>query len=523
MSVTKLVGIVVLCLSCGSARASECPEVPQLTGKRYLVAISDLHFGLGKQDGKWLASDDFRWPNALTGFLNRISQCSANNADVVIAGDALELWQPPKEIACAGVNADTSCTVAEALALTKIVAAQHGAALEAIGAFAAKGSNKVYFVPGNHDAALHCEVVWKVVSDAMKTTAGRVIRCGKSEALPCTPQGLWISPDKRVIVEHGHQGEDLNKFKVWPPVLKPDPETTRLERPWGQHFVQSLFNEQEDDYETIDNLFPETAGVKYRLLDRGIWKSIKDVARLVKFNVMATSATQKGAVLADGSFDQPYQWDMATARGLGYKLFLHALPQGDPFRVSVSGSDAQALQLQQELDAMIKDPAQFSEVELFALCNQVAIETELKFTCTPGQLSAALNGITANENKLLSVYLNQVLGQRPYGNAQVYIYGHTHKLKEEFNVTTNIRTMRVFNTGAFQRVVDDKGFLARATSANLSPQEALRKFKNEDLPPCYTAVVLAQGSSPIQANTLRWLMPEDGKGEFVVPNDKRCH
>jgi hypothetical protein len=48
--------------------------------------------------------------------------------------------------------------------------------------------------------------------------------------------------------------------------------------------------------------------------------------------------------------------------------------------------------------------------------------------------------------------------------------------------TTDGRVI-VHNTGAFQRTVDEAGFLARLKANNFSPNEALLKIKLEDLPP----------------------------------------
>jgi len=512
--------ILLLCLG-GTAGARECPDVQQLTGKRHLVAISDLHFGLGKLGNQWVASEDFRWPQALAGFLERISTCSKDRADLVIAGDALELWQPPKDIACRGANQDTSCSKSEWVELTRRVVAAHKAELAAIGAFAARGANRVYFVPGNHDAALHIDEVWHLVLAASGDSAGRVMRCSILERPPCSSRGVWLSEDGKILVEHGHQGEELNKFRQWPPVSTIIDGVEYLERPWGQYFVQTLFNKEEGIYRVIDNIVPETAGAKLRILDRGIWSSVKDIARLVKFNIVTTSAHQKVALLSgpDKNAKAP-EWDIRYARTQGYRLLVDALASDDPLRAVLTGSDAATLALQKELSDTVESPTRMSDTEILTLCDQLAVRTNTRY-CFPGKLGGIYQRLVERD-AMLGNYLGGVLGQKPFVNVQVYIYGHTHELKSGFGVETPVRDVRAYNTGAFQRLVDGPGLERRAAAKNISPQAALKTFENESLPPCYTAVIAAVGSAPLQVETVRWHMEENGQGDFVSISDPRC-
>jgi len=89
-------------------------------------------------------------------------------------------------------------------------------------------------------------------------------------------------------------------------------------------------------------------------------------------------------------------------------------------------------------------------------------------------------------------------------------------------VETPVRDVRAYNTGAFQRLVDGPGLERRAAAKNISPQAALKTFENESLPPCYTAVIAAVGSAPLQVETVRWHMEENGQGDFVSISDPRC-
>ena len=80
----------------------------------------------------------------------------------------------------------------------------------------------------------------------------------------------------------------------------------------------------------------------------------------------------------------------------------------------------------------------------------------------------------------------------------------------------------MFNTGAFQRIEDEPGFLQRAKTKNLTPAQALRVLSPEDLPPCYTAVVIGFSEDLPEAETIRWQMPEGGTGRFVDVGDVAC-
>src|SRR5207253_2977251 len=73
-------------------RSSFVPP-PVSATPRPTAFISDLHLGLGKQpDGRWWPKKDFRWTNALFGFLDELSKWGEDRVDLVIVGDFLELW-----------------------------------------------------------------------------------------------------------------------------------------------------------------------------------------------------------------------------------------------------------------------------------------------------------------------------------------------------------------------------------------------------------------------------------------------
>ena len=132
-------------------RSARADTVPQ----RSTIFISDLHWGLGRDaTGKWNHMEDFRWPNAFNGFLDAISMRGDNNVDLIVIGDLLDLWQPPTTVKCKGHGENLGCTVDEMQVIVSTVLAAHKTELTALRGFLKKGSNHIYVIPGNHDAAL---------------------------------------------------------------------------------------------------------------------------------------------------------------------------------------------------------------------------------------------------------------------------------------------------------------------------------------------------------------------------------
>ena len=107
---------------------------------------------------------------------------------------------------------------------------------------------------------------------------------GDSSCVERPVDGLWKSKDGRVLVEHGHLlPYDPNGYRNWPDITRKIDGVVYLEQPWGEHFVQRLFTQEERSYPLIDNLSPHSAGLRYRLRDRGLkrWNAAgKKPARL---------------------------------------------------------------------------------------------------------------------------------------------------------------------------------------------------------------------------------------------------
>jgi len=490
-----------------AAVVASVPYKPPPTEGRYLIFISDLHFGIGKQgDGNWDPTEDFRWPRALEGFLKRISDDGHDRVDLVIVGDFLELWQPPPQIECKGVGANLGCTLDEMEKLTEIVTKAHTEELGLLRAFAERGENRLHVIPGNHDSTLRYERVWRPIGNALQADSGRI---------ELADSGIWNSPGGKVVAEHGHQiGLDPNGYDTWPDIVERQNQIDYVMRPWGELFVQRLFNKEERKYEIIDNLVPESAGVSIRAAARGTLGSIADGARFVFFNLWDTSVKQTSIMLGEDSSGKR-EWNVRVARAMGSDLFLNALSPDSPLRALLTGDGAEVAATKEELAAMARDPARLPDEAILHLCD-LSADNGGKL-CMDGQLGSMIQHALDARDKMLARHLRN--RQNHYRGVRTFIYGHTHEYEDARNVDLNgLVSVTVANTGAFQRLVDEVGFHQRSNGK--SADEGLRTVKLEQLAPCYGVITMTdEDAAPsVQA----WYMPEDGTGEFVSHTDDRC-
>ena len=522
-AIATAIGALVLtaqpCLSETAAPAAVSTPfaAPRVEPPRPMAFISDLHFGLGqKPDGQWFAQEDFRWPRALAGFLDALSTWSSDRVDLVIVGDFLELWQPPADVKCPNLPADRGCSVAQMLKITETVVAAHRDDLALLRDFSKRGDNRLHIIPGNHDSALLIPQVFAPLGEALDAKSGRIA---------FVTSGFWKSPDGRVVAEHGHQvGSDVNRYEKWPRVTRQSGSENHMIRPWGERFVQKLFNEQEEQYEIIDNVAPETVGVKYRIADRGYALSAIDVAEFLQFHLYQTSLMQKARALGSekgaGADDDRQRWNLTRARELGYRLFTEALPKTDPLRREIEGADAQSQSLKAEFDKLAKDPARLPDDDVRLICEHLSA-AESASKCEIAAAGATAETLFFPRRYVMRGHIADHLKSDP--RVRIFVYGHTHALEEKWELQIDsTTTVSIHNTGAFQRTVDEAGFKKRAADKKLSDQDALRGIKLEDLPACYSVVLVQYEGSLPKSRTMRWHMPEDAAGTMVEPGVSRC-
>jgi UDP-2,3-diacylglucosamine pyrophosphatase LpxH len=514
--------LAVVSLTCGCA--STVTAVPWTatpsfkaasTPGRTIVVISDLHLGLGKNvDNEWYATEDFRWPKALKAFLTEMSRIGNQQVDLIIAGDFLEMWQRPETIRCEGVGADLGCTVEEMTTLATQITKAHAQVLKDLRDFSQKGENRLHIIPGNHDSALLIAAVWEPVGKALGTESGHV---------NFVSTGVWISADGSIVIEHGHQiGTEVNRYDTWPDIVRAHGGKEYIIRPWGEQFVQKMFNEQEKKYPIIDNLSPESAGIRYRMADRGAWGTAEDIARFVSFNLFQTSLSQKASILGPGGDsmmipeDKP-KWDLAKARDQGHSLFVAALPENDDLRKALVGDSEQAKQACLALNALAKDKKRLPDENVKLLCEQAEIRGNS--LCKTTELGASIEKLLIPREWVLGTYLSDKEVEFP--KMRFFIYGHTHLFEEAWQPSIGSSlSVKVLNSGAFHRVIDEEGFLRRVAAKNIAPEQGLGKITVEQLPPCYTFVLVSPGKEPKVWN---WAMEESSEaGRCLNPGNEAC-
>ena len=480
-----------------------------------LVLISDTHMGLGKaESGKWSATEDFRWSGALKGFLDYASAWGNEHVTLIIIGDFLEMWQPPADIPCVGKGNNLGCTIDEMVKIAKVIVAAHGDDLKLLRKFAVQGKNRVVIIPGNHDAALVLDPVWQVLEAALQPHGGGIERI---------VDGIWYDKRLRVLVEHGHQiGSDPNSYRKWPSITKSRSEKIYLIRPWGERFVQRIFNDVEAQYPIIDNLSPSSAGARYRMEDQNPLENAADIAQFILFNIFETSLRQKIAILGEeGETDDGPNWDIPLARDLGSRLFSESLLPDDSMRAAIQADSAEGEKLRDALDSLAHDEDNLSDTEVEMLCDRMAVLGS-SVSCRERELGALIEAKLIPRERVLRKHLKNRL--RKYSQTGVFIYGHTHKYEVKWALSIDQdREIQVLNTGAFQRVMNDEDFRARADADGIEHSEALSSFRlEEDFLPCYTFVQVEMVDQAAQAKTWQWYSPEGAQGERVRPGHGQC-
>jgi hypothetical protein len=521
-----LAGVLSASGACASPPSPTPAPVPATTpapgvvgaDKRLTVFISDLHFGLGKlPSGAWDQVDDFRWTNALKGFLKEISRQSEGKTTLVIAGDLLEMWQHPN-LPCSQGDENRGCTPEEMGALADVIVKAHRTDLEALGSFASGGENRLVIIPGNHDASLLIPAIQKKISDALQARAGRV-------EFPST--GVWASRDGLIVSEHGHQMplENINNWKKWPVVTEVLNGREFLRRPWGELFVHNLYDKVEQQNEIIDNLIPQSNGVKHLVKKEGFFGAAADVARFLAFNIGQTSLAQKGALgqPATGKLE----WNVEGARQKGWELFAAANPDAWYRERLKRPPDESWTAVREQLDALARNSDVVPDDEIRNLCDKAKLLSQTGESVCPRKDPTLLidtigGAIPGAAYRSMTSHLKK--RRETFPRMQVFIYGHTHTLQCTTPITPKgDTTVQVANTGAFQRLIDDERFVAEATRRGLTPQDALGRLKLEDLPPCYTAVLVRYANGLPVVKVQNWVQAEtDAAGTFVDPSDCRC-
>jgi len=498
----KLIQLIVLALV--AAYGIPC----NAESGRYLYVISDLHMGLGKVDSKkqyhnlpWDKTEDFRWHDEFEQFVAMLIKQSKGRADLVIAGDFLELWQSRDNL-CEHdqYDKDISCNEEEALARVQRVVDQHRSVFQSLKNFVDHRENRVIIIPGNHDAALLFEKVGNLLLAQFED---------KADHIEISESGYWLNQDGKILIEHGQQLKfDVNRFPSWPnPYIKYQGKNY-LRKTWGEQFVQKFFNEVEDDVPLIDNISSEfegfIAGVEFRR-----WAELRSALKSgIGFFLKHMSLAQSIQFLEEGEEIDA----RAVKKNEGTAFFYNSLPEDSALYADVKNlveSGAFSDELENLPDQDVQEICAYR-----SNLHKKQKEEKEKITIYPCQssdtLSAAGRGVFVAKERDISTYIrdleNQLLRQKKTRGVRTYIYGHTHKYEKAHEIVDGAWKMEVLNTGAWQRIVtmNELKKIAENRTDGIDPFD----LNLEDLPACYTYVV----AEPYPTNKLNVELKKWGEG-----------
>jgi hypothetical protein len=474
------------------------PVSAQPGGRRAIVVISDLHMGAGRDEsGRWRRDEDFRWASEFSEFLRAIDAEHRSAADLVLNGDTFDL--PAAE--------------GEAVASLDRVLAAHKTEMDALAAFAAKGTNHVALIPGDRDAALRFEKV-----------ADRVVRAlgGSANRARVASAAYWTSQDEKVHAEHGH---DLRFRGSDSPAL------------------QALYDRLETVYPGVDNVAVMGSGAKYALAADSTLAPGDAAALLVRDVLLNVSWQQFRMELDDGEVQAP-RWDLQQARKTGTSLLVSSLADDDPVKLVAAKLEADG-----RLSAVTGD---LTDQELTALCDyraalrrarrrfepavsQFAPRGPAITECprTPDTRGAIFDYFWRSRDEFFGGYIERVRQRsKQPGAPVVFAIGHTHLpdrtqsyanmisgglLKipmEGFSPVRGALTPIVINGGAWNRTITPVQLERLKAERNVTWHELLTALQPEDLPPCYSFVhVPAYDKDPAPA-VRYWRRAADGRWEI---------
>ncbi len=131
-----------------------------------LIFISDLHMGIGKNNGIRKATEDFQWPNTLEGFLDEISRRGNDSVDIIFVGGFLELWHPLEDLKCIGVCKDIGCSIAEIQKIIERVMRVHTQEMVELKALSQESENRIHIITESQNSTKLLSEIWGAVNKA---------------------------------------------------------------------------------------------------------------------------------------------------------------------------------------------------------------------------------------------------------------------------------------------------------------------------------------------------------------------
>jgi hypothetical protein len=496
-----------MCLACTLVlTAAQSPD-------RVTVVIGDLHLGEGRDaGGRWRASEDFRWHDEFTRFLEAVSAEAGGHAvDLVFNGDTFELSGAAAG-ECVGTDR-AGCSESEAVRRFERVARAHRDTLAALGRFASAADNRVHVVPGHDDAAL--------LLPAVAAAFGRAFGPGGRVGLAGT--GAWRSDQGRVLVEHGHQlPRSPGRFARWPRPWFDEPGGPVLERTLEERALAPLVRSLEDRLPVLDNIVEQGVGVKFALsieADALPPVSALDLARIL----LAKPVWGQFRSDLEEDIGTPATWDLARARAQGPRLVAESFAADDPLRpwmveaLRSAPPDALASLSDEELDSLCdyRAAVRRSRRRMERALSQMTPTGPAPTECprSPDTVGPAFQYFWRSRDRDERERLAELDtggGRAP----DVYVTGHTHVADRGFTLQADGRPVHVINPGAWQRTITPARLEAIKTERGWSTRDALERLTPEDLTACYAAAwIAADNGSPRAA--LRWWRPDGQVWSFA--------
>ncbi len=504
---------------------------------RLVAVVADLHMGPGRDAaGDWRVEEDFRWGDELALFLEALDTEGGGATDLVLNGDTFELDRLPNSSCGAGDSA-LGCTEAEALEGLERVLAAHAGAIDDLAAFAGSGANRVFLVPGEHDAALLFPAVARRVERALGAPAGRVA---------VAASGAWRSGDGQVYAEHGHQiGGRADRFETWPEPFVERDGRRHLERPARARRVDAFFDEHEARYPVIDNFADESAGLTHGLAAEGttdLGATAPDLLRYVLFRM----PWQQFRVDLDAGDVQPPAWDLDAVRAQGPAFLVDALPDDDRFK-PLARRAHEAGRLAALMEGLDDD-------ELVALCDYRAASRRARRRfervltqfdpqgppvreCPrrPDSRGGLFDYFWRTRDRVYGGRLADAQAAAPDGARPiaVFVHNHTHLVDwrqsvleltrlgrtvivDGFSPVRNALSPVVINGGPWQRTITPVQFGRLRGEHGLSDAELLRALRPEHLAPCHGFVqVDPYADTPALPAIRYWRQAESGEWEMA--------
>jgi hypothetical protein len=504
----------------------------QVARSRGIVVLSDMHMGIGRdKSGRWDPYEDFRWADDFALFLEAVDAEGSGAVDLILNGDSFELLQS-READCTAPKKDLGCTEPQALMRLERVLAAHGAEIEALGQFARSGSNRVVFVPGDHDAALLGPTIGRRLVSALGAPAARV---------EVAASAYWLSPDGQVYAEHGHQiGFSAHKFETWPSPFVRRSGRDYLARPWGEQVIQDFYNRFEDRYPIVDNVAAAGTGLKYVLAADGVADAGDVAPGLLRYFLLTMSWQQFRMELNDGEV-QPPRWDIAQARAQGPSFLVSAMPDDDPFKPLAARALADG--------RLVKSMDEWTDDEIAAVCDYRAALRRARRRFEPAVTQFAPRGPVVSEcprtaetrggifeyfwqsrDLVFARHLETVARRLPGPPRPiaVFVHGHTHLpdraqtganmisgglLKipmEGFSPVRGALSPVAINGGAWQRTITPAQLDRIKTERNLSDRDLMRSLQPEELAPCYSFVHIPPYAGKPEPSVRYWRQAAGG-------------